>query len=245
MNENELRKRRLFDIIEVQKEKDAASHAYDLMIIVTIIVGMIPLMFKEENIFTTLIDLFAVAIFLYDYLIRVYTADYKMGFMSYKAYMAYLVTPLAIIDLLSVLPILTFFITVPAISNVLHILRVCRIMKLVRYSKTMVSITNMIRRVKKQLSAVLLLTLVYILASAMIIFQVEPDTFDNFFEAVYWATISITTIGYGDISPVSTVGKLITIISALVGVAVIALPTGIITAAYVDEIKKKKSKLEL
>lgn len=79
----------------------------------------------------------------------------------------------------------------------------------------------------------------------MFIFQLEPDLFQTFFDALYWATISITTIGYGDISPVTTVGRFVTMISALVGVAVIALPSGIITAAYMDEIKKKKGKFEL
>ena len=109
----------------------------------------------------------------------------------------------------------------------------------------MVTIENVIRKVKSQLFAVLILTLIYITSSAMLVFQLEPNLFEHFFDALYWATISITTIGYGDISPVTTVGRLITMISALVGVAVIALPSGIITAAYMDEIKRKKSKLEL
>ena len=69
--------------------------------------------------------------------------------------------------------------------------------------------------------------------------------FNSFFDALYWATISITTIGYGDISPVTGIGRMITMISALVGMAVIALPTGIITAAYMNEISRKKSKYEL
>jgi voltage-gated potassium channel len=79
----------------------------------------------------------------------------------------------------------------------------------------------------------------------MLIFQVEPNLFHSFFDALYWATISLTTIGYGDISPVTPIGRLITMISALVGMAVIALPTGIITASYMNEINKKKSKYEL
>ena len=79
----------------------------------------------------------------------------------------------------------------------------------------------------------------------MLIFQLEPNLFENFFDALYWATISITTIGYGDIYPTTDVGRLITMISALVGVAVIALPSGMITAAYINEINKKKSKYEL
>ena len=79
----------------------------------------------------------------------------------------------------------------------------------------------------------------------MLVFQMEQEIFDSFLDALYWATISITTIGYGDISPVTPVGRIITMISALVGMAIIALPTGIITAAYMNEINKKKTKYEL
>ena len=109
----------------------------------------------------------------------------------------------------------------------------------------MIIIANVIRKVKTQLLAVLILITIYIFVSAMLIFQLEPDIFNSFFDALYWATISITTIGYGDISPVTPMGRMITMISALVGMAVIALPTGIITAAYMNEISKKKSKYEL
>ena len=109
----------------------------------------------------------------------------------------------------------------------------------------MIVIANVMRKVKTQLFAVLILIIVYIFVSAMLIFQLEPNLFNTFFDALYWATISITTIGYGDISPVTGVGRMITMISALMGMAVIALPTGIITAAYMNEITRKKSKYEL
>jgi voltage-gated potassium channel len=109
----------------------------------------------------------------------------------------------------------------------------------------MIVIANVLRKVKTQLLAVLILITIYIFVSAMLIFQLEPNLFDNFFDALYWATISITTIGYGDIYPTTDLGRFITMISALVGVAVIALPSGMITAAYMNEISKKKSKYEL
>ena len=77
----------------------------------------------------------------------------------------------------------------------------------------------------------------YVLTAALLIFNLEPQTFDTFFEAVYWACVSLTTMGYGDIYPVTTVGRIITILSAFVGVAIVALPAGIITAGYMEELK--------
>ncbi len=71
-------------------------------------------------------------------------------------------------------------------------------------------------------------------------FTVEPTTFDTFFDALYWATISLTTVGYGDIFAVSTLGKLITMVSSVLGIAIVALPAGIITAGYMNEIMKNQ-----
>lgn len=80
--------------------------------------------------------------------------------------------------------------------------------------------------------------------SALIVFNVEPDTFPTFFDAIYWATVSLTTVGYGDIYAVSGAGKVITMISALFGIAIVALPAGIVTAGYMDEIKQQEENIE-
>lgn len=72
--------------------------------------------------------------------------------------------------------------------------------------------------------------------SALVVFNVEPDSFNSFFDAIYWATVSLTTMGYGDIYPVTEIGRVVTMISSLFGIAIVALPAGIITAGYMDEL---------
>lgn len=79
----------------------------------------------------------------------------------------------------------------------------------------------------------------YIFISALVIFNVEPETFGSFFDAVYWATVSLTTMGYGDIYPVSTIGRIVTMLSSFIGIAIVALPAGILTAGYMEELEGK------
>ena len=242
---HEKRKKRIFEIIEASHANDLASHVYDIMILVCVVVGLLPLTIKVENPYSRMIDFFTAIIFLFDYCARLFTADYKMGIKCTAAYVAYFLSPLAIIDLLSIIPVLALFFPTNNTIALFRIFRIFRVLKLIRYSKTMRTIENVLRKVKNQLFAVLLLVLVYIVATAMFMFQIEPDLFGNFFDALYWSTVSITTIGYGDITPQTTIGQFITMISSLVGMAVIALPTGIITAAYTDELKRVKGKHEL
>lgn len=93
---------------------------------------------------------------------------------------------------------------------------------------------------REALIAVCTLAGAYILISALVIFNVEPDSFNTFFDAVYWATVSLTTVGYGDIYPVSTIGRIVTMFSSVFGIAIVALPAGIITAGYMNEVKDSR-----
>lgn len=120
--------------------------------------------------------------------------------------------------------------------------------KLFRYSKNIEMLGNVIRREKKILLTVLGIAVFYIFVSALIMFNAEPhrnpDTgnvsFENFFDALYWATVTLTTVGYGDVTPVTNIGRLISMLSSLFGVAIIALPSGVITAAYIEELRAQK-----
>ena len=88
---------------------------------------------------------------------------------------------------------------------------------------------------------VLSLAIAYVVISALLIFNVEPDSFNTFFDAIYWATVSLTTMGYGDIYPVTTIGRVVTIFSSVLGIAIVALPAGIITAGYMSELQESKN----
>ena len=118
--------------------------------------------------------------------------------------------------------------------------RVLRIFKSFRYSKNIQLIIQVGKNSKNALIAVIYLAVGYILVCALIIFNVEPDSFNTFFDAVYWATISLTTVGYGDIYPITTLGRIITMFSSFMGIAIVALPAGIITAGYMKEIESDK-----
>ena len=116
-----------------------------------------------------------------------------------------------------------------------------RVFKAFRYSKSIIIIVNVIKKSKDALLAVCTFALGYILVSALIVFNVEGDSFNNFFDAIYWATVSLTTVGYGDIYPVTTAGRIITMLSSILGIAIVALPAGIITAGYIDELNSERN----
>ena len=93
---------------------------------------------------------------------------------------------------------------------------------------------------KQPLLFIVGLALSYVLVSALIVFNVEPDTFDTFFDAVYWAVVSLTTVGYGDLYPTTNIGRFIAMVSSFMGVAVVALPSGVITSGLLDELHNKQ-----
>lgn len=150
---------------------------------------------------------------------------------------------MAIIDLLSILPSINMinkgFKALKTI-RLIRTFRVLRIFKSFRYSKNIQIILQVGKNSKKALIAVLYLAIGYIFVCTLIIFNVEPDSFNTFFDAIYWATISLTTVGYGDIYPITTLERIITMVSSFMGIAIVALPAGIITAGYMKEIESDK-----
>ena len=237
-------RKRIYEIIEVAESGDIFSKIYDILMMVLIVLSLIPLTMKHPDPIWATIDRVCVTVFIIDYLLRFITADFKYQEKPRViAHMRYPLSFMAIIDLLSILPSL---IPVNKGFKILRLLRmsrafrVFRVAKALRYSKNVKIIMSVIKRSRDSLLAVCILALAYILISALIIFNVEPQSFSTFFDAIYWATVSLTTVGYGDIYPVTTTGRIITMLSSIFGIAIVALPAGIITAGYLQEMEENK-----
>ena len=181
-------------------------------------------------------------VFIIDYLLRWITADYKYDKKSLVSFIRYPFGVFAIIDIVSVLPsisVLNSGFKLLRIFRMARAFRVFRAFKMFRYSKSVRIIASVFKKSKESLIAVGTLAIAYIIISALVVFNVEPESFNNFFDAIYCATVSLTTVGYGDIYPVTTIGRIVTMVSSIFGIAIVALPAGIITAGYMSEIEKE------
>ncbi|MBQ3370980.1 MAG: ion transporter [Mogibacterium sp.] len=188
------------------------------------------------------VDSITVLFFAIDYVLRVITAEQQYrGYPAGKAIARYVTSGYGIIDLLSFLPhyLPTFF---PAGATVFRMLRVVRIFRLFRinaYSDSLSLIGNVLSKKKTQLLASVFVIVMLILASSLCMYSVEheaqPDVFKNAFSAIWWATSTLLTVGYGDIYPITVMGQILGIVITFLGVGLVAIPTGIISAGFVEE----------
>lgn len=228
-------RKKIFDIVEIADQDNKLSKFYDYFMYVFIVISVIPLFYKQTNLLFVWIEYVTVSIFIIDYLLRWLTADLKYN-KGYASFVKYPFTFLALLDLLSILPSLSVLNPGFKLFRLFRLNRAFRTLKLLRYSKSFNLILQVIEKEKKGLMAVCYLAGGYVVLTALIMFQVEPNSFSRFFDAIYWAVVTLTTVGYGDIYPVSDIGKIISMISSIMGIAIVALPTGIITAGYMREI---------
>lgn len=237
-------RQRIFEILEVHLEDDELSNVYDIWMMGVILLSLVPLCFKQSNLILYWMDKGAAIIFSLDYILRLWTADLKLK-KGPLSFLIYPFTPMAIVDLLAILPSFSLLTSGLRVLKIFRLGRTFRVFKMFRYSKSIQIIQRVIKRQREALVAVCLLAVSYIVVCALVVFNVEPDTFENFFEALYWATISLTAVGYGDIYPLSTAGRIVTMLSSLMGIAIVALPAGIITAGYMDEVRRINRQKEL
>ena len=232
---------RIFDMIEVGKNS-MLSKVYDWFMLVCIVASIVPLGFREQTEVLVYLDLISVSVFIIDYLLRWMTADLAFPDKpKWKAFLFYPLTTFAIIDMLSILPSFIAFSRAFKLFRVTRLLKILRIFKFIRYFNNIQILFKVLYKERHILFTVFLIAISYILVTALIMFNIEQsDLFEDFFDALYWATTTLTTVGYGDIYPGTDLGRMISMLSAILGVAVIALPSGVITASYLEELREQK-----
>lgn len=243
-------RKNIYNIINPDNSGNIWSRAYNWIMLLAIAIGLFPMMFRKQTTLFVWFDIISCICFIVDYILRWLTADYLSGKKGWKIFVFYPFTFMAIIDLLSILPTLSLLSPTFKIFRVSRVFKILRVIKFIRYYEPLVIIIAVIKKQRKILLTVFSLAVFYIFVTALIMFNAEssinPDTgeplFVNFFDALYWATCTLTTVGYGDIYPITDLGRLISMLSSLMGIAIIALPSGIITAGYMDELRERSNK---
>lgn len=230
---------------------DRALNAFIILLIllnvIAVMLETIPSIYLPNKAFFYYFDIISVSIFSIEYILRVWSCVHDERF-RHPVYgrLRYMVTPGAIIDLLAILPFyLHVFVGLDLrILRILRLFRFLRLFRLTSYMKATKLIVNVFRSVYNQLllSLVLAITLI-IISSSLVYFPehiAQPDVFTSIPATIWWSVVTLTTVGYGDMIPITIIGKVFTGVILLAGVAMFALPAGIITAGFLEEIRKQK-----
>ena len=251
-------KKRIYEILDVAKPGDRASRLFDIFIVSLIALNVVSIILETvQSIYTKAPRLFggfeilSVCIFSVEYILRLWSCTTNPSYAAPLAgRLRFAKKPLIIFDLLAVLPFYLPFLGLDLrFIRALRLFRLFRVAKLGRYSQALQTFGRIFAMKKEELFMIIfLLLLLIILASSLMYFaeyDAQPEVFSSIPHAMWWSIITLTTVGYGDVYPVTAIGKVLAAIIALLGIGMFALPTGILGAAFVEEIQtqKKSSKL--
>ncbi len=244
-------KERVFEIIQPDKGNSLASRMFDRVITTLILLSVAAVFAITFNLpgkmrmALWVVEVTASSIFTVEYALRIWTADRLYSRLSpWTARLRYLVSFMAIVDLLAILPF-----WLPRIfpgsmlgMRALRLVRLLRILKLNRYFDAMKSILDVVAAKRRELVGSVFFVFLLMMVSSLVMYSVEheaqPDVFRNAFSGLWWAVSTLTTVGYGDIYPVTTIGRVFGAAIALSGVAALAIPTGIVTSGIMEGVRK-------
>jgi voltage-gated potassium channel len=249
---------RIWEIVEPDKTGDPVSRAFDIFIlaliflnVIAVIIGSVQSVEERWATFLDAFEMISVAVFTLEYLARLWSCTVDPRFKGPvwgRVKLAF--RPMSIIDLLAFLPFYLPFVGVDLRSlRVLRLLRIIRVAKIGRYYSSLTVIKNVFLSKKEELvltSALMALLLVF--SSSLLYYcenAVQPDAFSSIPATMWWSVATLTTVGYGDIFPVTLLGKVFASVIAVLGIGMFALPTGILGAGFVEAIQKNKGRKSL
>ena len=237
-------RKRIFEIIQIGNRNDLPSRLFDYIIVICIILNISVLFMETFDIFAPyyqvleIIEAVTIGIFIIEYALRLWTADFLYpGKTRIKAALRFVSSFYGVIDLLTILP---FFFLSGFIA--LRILRVVRIFRLFKINATYDSfhvISTVFIKKKNQIASSVFIIILLMLVSSLCIYSAEhdaqPEAYQNAFSGIWWSLSTIFTVGYGDIYPITVLGRAMTVLITFLGVGAVAIPTGIISAGFVEE----------
>ena len=247
-------KQRVFDVIQPAADRRLVSRIFDLFIITLIaasVASVFMLTFElSDATRQTLhsLEKISIAIFSAEYLLRIWTADLLYPELpALRARLKYLFSPLALIDLAAILPFyLPMIMPLDLVGlRAVRLARVLRLFKLNRYSEALKSIGEVFRSKGREIVISIFLVFILLVIASLMIYYAEhdaqPKAFPNAFSGLWWAVATLTTVGYGDIYPITVWGRVLGAGIAIMGIGMIAVPTGILSSGFVELLEKKVS----
>ena len=250
-NSYRAKKRRIFDIIQLGNVSDWPSRIFDYFLVGVIIANILAMFLETFDELSHLQALFdyieniTVFVFCIEYALRLWTAEYLYPEKSRtEAVLRFIISYDGVVELLTILP---FFFLSGAVA--FRMLRVVRIFHLFRINATYDSfhvITSVLREKRNQIASSLFIVLILMLASSLCMYSVEhqaqPDKFANALSGMWWSVSALLTVGYGDVYPITVLGRIMAVIISFLGVGAVAIPTGIISAGFVEQYSKAQGK---
>ena len=247
-----------YHLIDISDMSNSLNRSYNIIYTITILLNIfVSVLITFESIrinydnLLRFIENATVVFFTIDYILRIWTAKYlyNMG-NGLKAYLKYQCSFTGIIDFLSVVPywLPMFFPSGIATFRVLRVVRIFRLFRINAYYDSLNIITEVLRNTKQQLISSVFIIVVLMIASSLCMYSVEheaqPEIFENAFSGIWWSASTLLTVGYGDIYPITTLGKFLGIVITFLGVGMVAIPTGIISAGFVDHYSRIKRMID-
>ena len=243
-------RRKIYEVIEVADKDDRDSLIYDRFMLVCIAASIVPLCFKETNSLFVWLDRATVTVFIVDYLLRWWTADLKYEKSGKWAFLRYPFSFFGIVDLLATLPLYIGLLFPGAryllIIRAFRLIRVFRVFKLFNFLNEGERLLTALRESSKKIAVFFLFVVILVTSIGTLMYMIEgtqPDSqFNNIPNSIYWAIVTMTTVGYGDITPVTGFGKFLSACVMLIGYTIIAVPTGIVSASMMKDYKRRRDK---
>ena len=250
-------RKRLHEILEVASPADRASHIFDVFMITLIILNVLVVTIEtlpglhDTYLFAfTIFDTFSVIVFTIEYILRLWVITISPSFRGpVLGRLRFIVTPLALVDILAIAPFyIPFLIPMHLVDlrflRVLRLIRIFRIFKLSRYSDAVKTLERVLYNKKEELGATFfILVLLLIFSSSMMYYaehDAQPEAFSSIPAAMWWGVVTLATVGYGDVYPITIQGKIIGGFVSILGIGLFALPAGIFASGFAEEMASRK-----